>query len=160
MPRKTEVRAEIRIIVEAQRKRGPHRFRLHGVTGFFSWIVLVWGRHRDRAVECGYCPDVATITFVLMVRAAYMAARSGIPKRIQHGTLLSSLRSDTGQVVGSFRHGPFLGRPQCETLHFGRSQPVVRYGFDRQSRLLGIGKTMLSFAALRQLLPLGMIGFR
>ncbi len=49
--------------------------------------------------------------------------------------------------------------PACETLHFvGLCQlfGVVLIG---NLRMLGVGKALLSFADLYQLLPLGMLGF-
>ena len=49
--------------------------------------------------------------------------------------------------------------PTCETLHFIGLSMLFAVVLTVDLRMLGIGKKSLSFSALYQLLPLGMLGF-
>ncbi len=86
--------------------------------------------------------------------------RSGIPKRRLHQTIPIDASVPTlARSWGLFVQDHSWVWPACETLHFVGLCLLFGAVLVVNLRMLGIGKTLLSFAALRQLLPLGMLGF-
>src|SRR6185295_3327686 len=132
------------------------------ITGFFSWIGLwVWGPpSRFARWNVGLVLIFATLTSVLMARAAYFGGairhpETDIAQTIPLDPSLPTLARSWGLYVQD--HSWVW--PACETLHFVGLSMLFGVVLIVNLRMLGIGKSMLSFAALRQLLPLGMLGF-
>jgi hypothetical protein len=131
-------------------------------TGFFSWIGLwIWDRSsRFARWNTGIVGTFATITLVLMSRAAYMGGairhpETGAAQTIPVDPSVPTLPRAWGLFVEDYS----WVWPACETLHFVGLCLLFGVVLIVNLRMLGIGKTVLSAAALPQLLPLGMLGF-
>ena len=88
------------------------------------------------------------------------------------GTEIRHVEIQSGLETSGADPGPTLARswalyvqthswvwPTCETLHFIGLSMLFAVVLAVDLRMLGMGKKSLSFAALYQLLPLGMLGF-
>jgi uncharacterized membrane protein len=132
------------------------------ITGFFSWIGLwIWNRpSRFARWNTGIVLVFSALTFVLMSRAAYMGGAIRHPE------------TDVAQAIPIDPDVPTLARkwglfvqetswvwPAAETLHFIGLCLLFGTVLIVNLRILGMGKSTLSYAALRQLFPLGMLGF-
>jgi len=132
------------------------------ITGFFSWIGLwIWNRpSRFSRWNSGIVMVFSILTFVLMSRAAYMGGAIRHPE------------TDAAQAIPLDPDVPSLARswglfvqdtswvwPAAETLHFIGLCLLFGTVLIVNLRVLGVGKSMVSFTALRQLFPLGMLGF-
>jgi len=132
------------------------------ITGFFSWIGLwIWNRpSRFSRWNSGIVMVFSILTFVLMSRAAYMGGAIRHPE------------TDAAQAIPLDPDVPSLARswglfvqdtswvwPAAETLHFIGLCLLFGTVLIVNLRMLGVGKSMVSFTALRQLFPLGMLGF-
>src|SRR6188768_1780892 len=132
------------------------------ITGFFSWIGLwIWNRpSRFSRWNSGIVMVFSVLTFVLMSRAAYMGGAIRHPE------------TDAAQAIPLDPDVPSLARswglfvqdtswvwPAAETLHFIGLCLLFGTVLIVNLRMLGVGKSMVSFTALRQLFPLGMLGF-
>jgi hypothetical protein len=131
-------------------------------TGFFSWIGLwIWGRSsRFARWNTGLVVTFATITLVLMSRAAYMGGairhpETGAAQTIPLDPSVPTLPRSWGLFVQDYS----WVWPACETLHFVGLCLLFGVVLIINLRMLGVGKALLSAAALPQLLPLGMLGF-
>lgn len=133
------------------------------MTGFFSWIGLwIWDRSsRFKRVNAGIVLVLATFTFVLMARASYFggAIRHSETEAAQTIPLDDPSVPTLARSWGLFVQEHSWVWPTCETLHFVGLSLLFGVVLILNLRMLGIGKTMLSFADLYQLLPLGMLGF-
>ena len=132
------------------------------ITGFLSWISLwIWDRPaRFARWNTGVILISAALTFVLMARASYMGGAIRHPETEAAQTIL--VDSSDGEVKSSwalFVEDHSWVWPACETLHFVGLCMLFGVVLVLNLRMLGLGKAMLSFAALYQLLPLGMLGF-
>jgi hypothetical protein len=130
--------------------------------GFFSWVGLwIRGRHpRFAGWNLGVVLVLGIATFGLMAQAANLGGEIRHPEiqNVQNVPI-----DDSAQTLaaswGLFVMDHSWVWPACETLHFvGLCQlfGVVLIG---NLRMLGVGKALLSFPDLYQLLPLGMLGF-
>jgi uncharacterized membrane protein len=138
-------------------------FAFMQATGFFSWIAL-WLLRR---VSAFYNWNVAVVlvlsivTFGLMVRAANAGGAIRHPE-IQTEVQASPAADPAPTIADSWRlfvkSNSFVW-PTCETLHFIGLSMLFAVVLTVDLRMLGIGKKALSFSALYQLLPLGMLGF-
>jgi len=132
------------------------------LTGFFSWIGLwIWGRQaRFARWNAGIILILATLAFVLMSRAAYFGGAIRHPEtEAAQAIPLDPSVPTLARAWGLFVQDNSWVWPACETLHFIGLCLLFGTVLIVNLRMMGIGKTMLSFTALRQLLPLGMLGF-
>jgi uncharacterized membrane protein len=133
------------------------------LTGFFSWIGLwIWDRSaRFKRVNAGIILVLATLTFVLMARAGYFggAIRHPETEAAQTIPLEDPSIPTLAQSWGVFVQDHSWVWPACETVHFVGLSLLFGVVLILNLRMLGVGKTMLSSAALFQLLPVGMLGF-
>lgn len=133
------------------------------LTGFFSWINLwIWDSpSRFKRVNAGIVLVLATLTFVLMARAAYFGGAIRHPETEAAQTIpLDDPSVPTlARSWGVFVQDHSWVWPTCETVHFVGLCLLFGVVLIVNLRILGIGKTLLSFADLYQLLPLGMLGF-
>jgi uncharacterized membrane protein len=149
-------------LMEAHESAALVAFVFMEITGFFAWMGLwIWDRPSPFARwNVGLILVFAILTFVLMSRAAYI------------GGAIRHAETEVAPTVSLDPSVPTLARswgifvqdhswvwPTCETLHFIGLSLLFGAVLVVNLRMLGIGKGVLSFAALRQLLPLGMLGF-
>jgi hypothetical protein len=103
---------------------------------------------------------LATMTLVLMSRAAYFGGAIRHPETEAAATISIDPSVPTlARSWGLFVQDQSWVWPTCETLHFVGLSLLFGAVLVVNLRMMGVGKSMLSFAALRQLLPLGMLGF-
>lgn len=129
-------------------------------TGFFAWLGLWLWRQRSRlpAWNTALLVILSIATFGLMARASNMGGE------IMHSEIHASPApegdgSDTiAKVWGKYVEGHSWVWPTSETLHFIGLSLLIGVVLTLDLRILGIGKS-LSYEALYQLLPLGMLGF-
>jgi len=132
------------------------------ITGFFSWIGLwIWDRPtRFARSNVWIVFGLATLTFVLMARAGYMGGAIRHPETGAAETIpLEPSAPTLARAWGQFTQDYSWVWPACETVHFVGLSLLFGVVLIVNLRLLGIGRTLLSAAALAQLLPLGMLGF-
>ena len=132
------------------------------VTGFFSWISLwTWGRaSRFARWNVGIVLVLSLVTFAVMARAAYFGGAIRHPETEAAQTIPIDASVPTlARSLGLFVQDTAWVWPACETLHFVGLCLLFGVVMTVNLRVLGVGKTMLSFAAVYQLLPLGMLGF-
>jgi len=137
-------------------------FAFMQATGFFSWIGLWMLRRISRVASW----NLAVITILAIVTFGLMARTANIGGEIRHAEIqdiqASSLDPDAQTLARSW--GKFVEDhtwvwPTCETLHFVGLSILFGIVLTLDLRMLGVGKNTLSFEALYQLLPLGMLGF-
>jgi hypothetical protein len=149
-------------LVKAHESAALVAFVFMQATGFFAWLGL-WTRRRLSGIASWNLAIVlvlAIVTFGLMARAADMGGE------IRHTEI------QEGQAAASDSDSPTLARswgvfvenhswvwPTCETVHFIGLSMLFGIVLTLDLRMLGVGKNAVSFAALYQLLPLGMLGF-
>ncbi len=138
-------------------------FVLMEITGFVAWLGLWQFRLISRtprwAVQAVLLLSI--VSFGLMARAANMGGEIRHPE-IQSVQLPATVDgTEPGGVarsIGLFITGHTWVWPSCETLHFVGLSILFTVVLLVDLRMLGMAKS-LSFAALYQLLPLGMLGF-
>jgi uncharacterized membrane protein len=149
-------------LMEAHESAALVAFVFMEITGFFSWIGLwIWGRpSRFARLNVGIVLILATMTLVLMSRAAYFGGAIRHPETEAAATISIDPSVPTlARSWGLFVQDQSWVWPTCETLHFVGLSLLFGAVLVVNLRMMGVGKSMLSFAALRQLLPLGMRGF-
>jgi hypothetical protein len=137
------------------------------VTGFFAWLALWQGRRVPRLPgwNVGVVLLLATLTFSLMARAAELGGQIHHPEMSAPSTATAAATNaaDDGIVraIGRFVDGS-SGQPwvwaACETLHFVGLCMLFSVVIVVNLRMLGMIRNV-SFAAVYQLLPIGMLGF-
>ena len=148
--------------VQAHESAALVAFVFMQATGFFAWLGL-WMRRRLSGIagwNLAIVLVLAIVTFGLMARAADKGGE------IRHSEIQES------QAAASGSDSPTLARswavfvenhswvwPTCETVHFIGLSMLFGIVLTLDLRMLGVGKNAVSFAALYQLLPLGMLGF-
>lgn len=149
-------------LMEAHESAALVAFGFMEITGFLSWIALwIWQRHeRFARWNEGFILIFAGLTFVLMARASYMGgaiqhAETEVAKTIPLDPSVQTL----ARSWGGFVQDHSWVWPTCETLHFVGLCLLFGVVLIGNLRMLGIGRQLLSFAALNQLLPVGMLGF-
>jgi uncharacterized membrane protein len=149
-------------LMEAHESAALVAFLFMEITRFFSWIGLwIWGRpSRFARLNVGIVLILATMTLVLMSRAAYFGGAIRHPETEAAATISIDPSVPTlARSWGLFVQDQSWVWPTCETLHFVGLSLLFGAVLVVNLRMMGVGKSMLSFAALRQLLPLGMLGF-
>jgi hypothetical protein len=136
------------------------------VTGFFAWLAL-WQRRRVAQLAAWNTVVVlllAVITFGLMARAAEKGGHINHPEIAAEG---QASGGDEGLDVGTARTlGLFVNGSSgqtwvwaaCETIHFIGLCLLFTVVVIVNARMLGMIRGV-SFAAVYQLLPIGMLGF-
>jgi hypothetical protein len=135
------------------------------ITGFFAWLAL-WQWRRVPRLARWQLPTVlvfSIVTFGLMARAAEMggeihhpeilAAEIAAPAGTAEGPGIGTARS-----IGMFVSGKSWVWPAAETLHFIGLCMLFTVVLIVDLRLLGMVKSV-PYAAVYQLLPIGMLGF-
>jgi uncharacterized membrane protein len=135
------------------------------LTGFIAWIGL-W-QYRIISKMPGW--SVAAVLLLSILTFATMARAANLGGEIRHSEIVASPHASQpaaaeGEVqgfarrVGAYVTGHTWVWPACETLHFVGLSILFTVLLLVDLRILGMAKG-LSFAALYQLLPLGMLGF-
>jgi len=149
-------------LMQAHESAALGAFVFMQVTGFLSWIGLWIGERPSRFARWNvrFVLIFAVFSFVLMSRAAYMGGAIPHPET----GAAETIPVDSGTPTLPREWGVFVQDhswvwPACETLHFVGLSLLFGVVLVLNLRLLGIGRGLLSSAALSQLLPLGMLGF-
>ena len=135
------------------------------VTGFFAWLALWTWRRLSRWANW----NLAAVLVFGIVTLGLMARAANIGGEIRHPEI-ADLNHPSVTEAGQAE--PTLAKswsmyveahswiwPTAETLHFIGLCMLFAVVLVVDLRIIGIGKGLLSFAALYQLLPLGMLGF-
>jgi hypothetical protein len=135
-------------------------------TGFFAWLGLWLWRPLKRVPNW----NLAVVLLLSVVTFGLMAQAANIGGEIRHPEILSVPQSAV--AAADAEAGPTMPRswgvyvennswvwPAAETLHFIGLCLLFGVVLTVDLRMLGIGRKTISFAALYQLLPLGMLGF-
>jgi hypothetical protein len=138
-------------------------FSIMEITGFFAWMGL-WQMRRTPKLPAWNATAIlllAIISFGVMSIAANQGGHIRHPE-IQSAediaTAQAAARVPTARAIGAYVISKTWIWPACETLHFvGLSLLFVTVLFVNL-RVLGIAKSV-SFAAMYQLLPVGILGF-
>lgn len=135
------------------------------ITGFFAWVAL-WQWRRVTRLAGGYFVTVlmlSLVTFGLMARAAELGGAIHHPEILAAADASSepAQASDVGWTR-TFGTTVISGKtwvwPTLETLHFIGLCMLFTAVLIVDLRLLGVIKHV-SYAAVYQLLPIGMLGF-
>jgi hypothetical protein len=132
------------------------------ITGFLSWLGLwIWGRS-SRFVNwnAGLVLVFSILAFALMSQAAYIGGAIRHPEtQAAESIPLDPSVPTLARAWGSFTQDHSWVWPACETVHFIGLCLLFGVVLVLNLRMLGVGKTLLSYEAMHQLLPLGMLGF-
>jgi len=132
------------------------------ITGLLSWIGLwIWDKPTPFSKKNSLIVLIfAALAFVLMARAAYFGGAIRHPETDIAKTIPVEESVPTlARWWGIFVMDHSWAWPTCETLHFVGLCMLFGVVLIGNLRMLGIGKSVLSYSALYQLLPLGMLGF-
>jgi uncharacterized membrane protein len=131
------------------------------ITGFLAWLSL-WQYRVVRRVPGWTTPIILILS---LMSFAAMARTANLGGEIRHPEIASAPpeapnpdASGTARDFGAFVTGHTYVWPSCETLHFVGLSILFTVVLLVDLRMLGMAKR-ISFAALYQLLPLGMLGF-
>ena len=131
------------------------------ITGFIAWLGLWYFRIVKRVANWNVAAVfvLGVLTFSVMTRAANLGGEIRHPE-IQSARALADNANvpDIARSIGLFVNGHSWVWPTCETLHFIGLSLLFTVVLIVDLRLLGMAKKF-SFAALYQLLPLGILGF-
>jgi hypothetical protein len=133
------------------------------LTGFLAWLAL-WQWRRAVTLPGWLLPAVmlaALVTFGLMARAADLGGEIHHPEIVSTATeqsVAEQTAAGTAQSIGLFVSGRPWVWPTAETLHFIGLSMLFSVVLIVHLRLLGVAKAV-PYAAVYQLLPLGMLGF-
>jgi len=138
-------------------------FLLMEITGFVAWLGLWQFRLMSRTPRW----NVSAVLLLSILSFALMARAANIGGEIRHPEIEAAPQATEqtdGNVqplvrgIGAYVTGHTWVWPSCETLHFVGLSMLFSVLLLVDLRILGMAKRM-SFAALYQMLPLGMIGF-
>ena len=133
------------------------------ITGFLAWLSL-WQYRVVRRVPGWTTPVILILS---LMSFAAMARTANLGGEIRHPEITSAPpeaaaanpeATGTARDFGNFVTGHTYVWPSCETLHFVGLSILFTVVLLVDLRMLGMAKR-ISFAALYQLLPLGMLGF-
>jgi len=131
------------------------------ITGFIAWLGLWYFRIVKRVANWNVDAVfvLGVLTFSVMTRAANLGGEIRHPEIQSAGALADNANvPDIARSIGLFVNGHSWVWPTCETLHFIGLSLLFTVVLIVDLRLLGMAKKF-SFAALYQLLPLGILGF-
>lgn len=149
-------------VIKAHESAALVAFIFMQVTGFVAWVGLWTARRISRVPNWNSASVLvlALATFVLMARAADMGGSIRHPEIQQDAQTPADDAAPTlARAWGMFVESHTWVWPSCETLHFVGLSILFGVVLTLDLRMLGVGKNALSFSALYQLLPLGMLGF-
>ena len=134
------------------------------ITGFLAWLAL-WQWRRAPKLAGWHLPVVllaAIVTFGLMARAADLGGEIHHPEIAAPASAAQSASEEgaagTAQSIGLFVSGRPWVWPTAETIHFIGLSMLFTVVLVVDLRLLGMAKRV-SYRAVYQLLPIGMLGF-
>ncbi|HEY2382773.1 MAG TPA: hypothetical protein VGK48_16480 [Terriglobia bacterium] len=130
------------------------------ITGFIAWLGLWQFRLLRRVPRWNTVVvlSLSLISFALMARAANLGGSINHPEIQGTNEVAADESAGFARNFGMFVVGKTWVWPSCETLHFVGLSILFTSVFLIDLRMLGMAKK-LSFAALYQLMPLGMLGF-
>jgi hypothetical protein len=135
-------------------------FAFMEMTGFLAWLAL-WQWRRVPRLERWQLPVVllsAVVAFGLMARAAELGGEIHHAEIRAAASTGEGAAAGTAQAIGMFVSGHSWVWPTAETLHFIGLSLLFTVVLIVDLRLLGMVKRV-PYAAVYQLLPLGMLGF-
>ncbi len=133
------------------------------ITGFVAWLGLWQSRHLTRIASWSM-PAVlllSIVTFVLMSNAATLGGQIRHPEIMgAEAAAAPEAPADSymARTVGAFVTNNTWVWPACESLHFVGLCLLFTVVLIVDLRMLGMAKK-ISFQAVYQLLPFGMLGF-
>jgi hypothetical protein len=130
------------------------------LTGFMAWLGLWYFRVIKRLANWNLAAVLvlALLTFAVMTRASTLGGDIRHPE-IQSGEAAQAADGpDVARSIADFVNNHSWVWPTCETLHFIGLSLLFTVVLIVDLRLLGMAKKF-SFAAVYQLLPMGMLGF-
>jgi len=133
------------------------------LAGFVAWLGL-WQFRLIKRMPNWNVPAIlilSMLAFVVIARAANLGGEIRHPEiHASQDAPPAAEPAETGlaRALGAFVVGHTWVWPSCETLHFVGLCLLFTVVILVDLRMLGMAKS-LSFAALYQLLPLGMLGF-
>jgi len=137
-------------------------FALMELTGFIAWLGLWQYRYLSRTPRWSVAAVLlaSILTFAAMSRAANIGGEIRHPEIVANAAPPPAEDAPPGiaRSIGMFVNAHEWFWPSCETLHFVGLSMLFTTVLMLDLRVLGVAKK-LSFAALYQLLPLGMLGF-
>jgi uncharacterized membrane protein len=145
-------------LIRAHEDAALQGFIVMEITGFLAWLAL-WQYRLLRRAPGWSTPVIlvlSVISFGLMARAANLGGAINHPEIQTPGA--ADAAAGSARELGAFVVGHTWVWPSCETLHFVGLSILFTTVMLVDLRMLGVAKK-LSFSALYQLLPLGMLGF-
>jgi hypothetical protein len=141
-------------------------FTFMQATGFFAWLGLWTWRRISRLPAW----NVAAVLLLAVIAFSAMARAANLGGDIRHPEITNAQESPQtepaaeAERTGARAWGAYVEThswvwPSAETLHFVGLCMLFAVVLTVDLRMLGIGKGLLSFEGLYQLLPLGMLGF-
>ena len=131
------------------------------ITGFMAWLGLWYFRIAKRVANWNVAAVfiLGVLTFSVMTRAANLGGEIRHPEIRWAGAVPDNANiPDIARSIALFVNGHSWVWPTCETVHFIGLSLLFTVVLIVDLRLLGMAKKF-SFAALYQLLPLGILGF-
>jgi uncharacterized membrane protein len=153
------------VMIRAHEDAALLAFVFMEITGFFAWLAL-WQWRRMSQLAGWNLPTVlilSIVTFGLMARAAEVGGEIRHPE-IRSARAAPVAEPATGPGTGIARSiGLFVEErtwvwPTSETLHFVGLSMLFTVVLIVDLRMLGMVKSV-SYSAVYQLLPIGMLGF-
>lgn len=149
-------------LIEAHESAALVAFVFMQATGFFAWLGLWLLRRVSRLPNW----NMAAVLILSIVTFGLMARAANIGGEIRHPEIQGSQENSGTEAEptmarswGMYVEAHSWVWPTCETLHFVGLCMLFGVVLTLDLRMLGIGKNLLSFPALYQLLPVGMLGF-
>jgi uncharacterized membrane protein len=131
------------------------------ITGFIAWLGIWQSRLISRLARW----NVITVAILSIATFGLMARAANIGGEIRHPEIQSAQETapaaetiGVAESIGSFVTEHTWMWPSCETLHFVGLSILFTVVLIVDFRMLGVARS-ISFEALYQLLPLGMLGF-
>jgi uncharacterized membrane protein len=145
-------------LIRAHEDAALQAFIVMEITGFLAWLAL-WQYRLLRRAPGWSTPIIlvlSLIAFGLMARAANLGGEINHPEIQTPGA--ADAAAGWARDFGAFVVGHTWVWPSCETLHFVGLSILFTTVLLVDLRMLGVAKK-ISFSALYQLMPLGMLGF-
>ena len=131
------------------------------ITGFMAWLGLWYFRIVKRVANWNVAAVLilGVLSLSVMIRAANLGGEIRHPEILPAGAVPDEAKvKDIARSIGLFVNSHSWVWPTCETIHFIGLSLLFSVVLIVDLRLLGMAKKF-SYAALYQLLPLGILGF-